>query len=180
MKSKSVAVMAVSTALTLSLAGCGGSIASTSGSSGKTSEAASSVPEESLEKLYSDYIGDSAIQNFKNISNDAEKLADALQAMDLESAKEAKAEIDKKCDAVINLKVDDRIASTHEPLVQAAKSYQSGAQYYTDAIEKMASNPTEANVLIDSGTDKINEVSAYMHSAKNALVDLKKRVAEEQ
>lgn len=180
MKSKSVAVMAVSTALALSLAGCGGSIASTSGSSGKTSEAASSVPEESLEKLYSDYISDSAIQNFKSIPNDAGKLADALQAMDLESAKEAKAEIDKKCDAVINLKVDDRIASTHEPLVQAAKSYQSGAQYYTDAIEKMADDPKEANVLIDSGTDKINEVTAYMHSAKNALVDLKKRVAEEQ
>lgn len=180
MKSKSLAVMVASVALMLSLAGCSDPVTSTNDTFDKTSATTSSVQEKTLEKLYSDYISNPAIQNFKDISGDSDKLISALQNMDLDAAKEAKAGIDEKCDAVINLEVDDRITSTHEPLIQAAKSYQSAAQYYTNAIEKMADDPSEANVLLESGNDKINEVSAYMHSAKNALDDLKKRVAEEQ
>ncbi|MGR1083838.1 hypothetical protein ACUYFE_07405 [Olegusella massiliensis] len=180
MKPKFLAVMAASAALALSLTACGSSTASPSNTSGKTSKAASSTQEKTLNEAFDEYVCDPALQDFKGIHDDFGVFLDALRSTDLETAKEAKAKIDKKCDDVINLKVDDRIASAHDPLVQAAKAYQSAAQYYIDAFPKVTDDPEKANVLIESGNDKLEEVSAYMESATSAFDDLKKRVEEEK
>lgn len=180
MKPKFLAVMAASAALALSLAACGGSTTSHSSTSGKTSKAASSTQEKTLNEAFGEYICNPTLNNFQDVNDDFGVFLAALKSMDLETAKEAKAKIDKKCDDVINLKVDDRIASAHDPLVQAAKAYQSAAQYYIDAFPKVTGDPEKAGVLLKSGNEKMDEIPAYMESATSALDDLKKRVEEEK